>query len=312
MASKDETPAYLDQAVSSILAQSFADFELVLVDDGSSNPARKQRYAEWAARDSRIRLLIEPNRGLAGALNYGLYACRGEYVARHDSDDWSLPNRLALQLGAFEADPSCVLVGSQAWSCRANGAPLWQTHLPLDTPGIRAYFSHANPFVHGSTMFRRDAALRVGGYREELNGAEDYDFFWRLSAVGSVSNLPHALYWHRKTGTSVSALHAEKQTILVSVIRQLGAVRQSGGHEDIGAAYAQIMHSRPLGEWRGIGLCRRADQCLLAGSTGAALNGYICAIVASRTRFRALLGLIRALLFVSLPLMKWRQRLFRA
>jgi len=312
MASKDELPEYLDRSINSILAQTYADFELVLIDDGSEIIMRKKRYAEWAARDARIRLYVEANRGLAGALNYGLRLCRGNYVARHDSDDWSCKSRLELQVAAMSADAHLVAVGSQAWNCRADGKLLWQTSLPQDDESIRRFFPMGNPFVHGSALYRRESALQVGGYRVELNGAEDYDFFWRLGDLGTLGNLEQTLYWHRKTGASVSAVNAERQAMLIAVIRDLGNARTDGVREDISETLLRVSRSHPKKFWRGVGLCRRADQCLLAGSPAAAFDGYMQAILSGQTGLRVLLGFIRVLLFVLLPSMKLRRLLFRS
>lgn len=312
MASKDELPEYLDRAIESILAQTYEDFELVLIDDGSETAASKERYVEWAGRDSRIKLHVEANRGLAAALNFGLRLCRGVYVARHDSDDWSDPRRLELQVAQMDGDARLVAVGSQAWNCRADGGLLWQTSLPEVDETIRLYFPTANPFVHGSVIFRRESALLIGGYRAELNGAEDYDFFWRLGSLGTLKNLTQILYWHRKTGISVSAVNADRQALLIAVVKELGNSRSAGAGDDISGAFVRVSEFHPKRYWQGVGLCRRADQCLLAGSTAAAIDGYIQAILWSQSRLRALLGLSRVLLFVSLPSMKWRRLLFRA
>lgn len=312
MASKDEPIERLDLAMGELLAQSFTDFEIVLIDDGSTNERCRQAYCDWALRDRRVRLFVEANRGLAAALNFGLSQCRGELVARHDSDDWSCRQRLALQVERFAAQPDLVLLGCQAWVCRADGTPLWETHLPLDDSDIRAFFPYANPFVHGSTMFRREIAQRVGGYRVEFNGAEDYDFFWRMSAHGRLSNLSEPLYWHRKTGVSVSAVHAERQAMLAAMIQQLGHARENGAIEDLEAARQKILMMRSASDWRAIGLCRRADQCLLAGSNRLAVLGYLKAIGESGMSMKAVAALIRAVLFMSLPSHTLKRRLFRA
>ncbi|HEX8616787.1 MAG TPA: glycosyltransferase family 2 protein, partial [Thermoanaerobaculia bacterium] len=152
----NEAP-FVEEAVASILSQTFSDFELLVIDDGSTDGG-----ADVVARiaDPRIRLIRQQNQGLAGALNTGIRAARAEWIARHDADDLSEPGRLAAQFEAVTRRPDLVLLGTNAVMMDEEGEPLTTTAHPTDDPTIRAilFDRHlGNPFIHGSMMMRRAA-----------------------------------------------------------------------------------------------------------------------------------------------------------
>src|SRR5262249_9769576 len=153
------------------------------------------------------------HRGLTLSLNRGLRIARGELIARQDADDWSDPRRLQRQVEFFTAHPKTVLCGTNAWMHQASGRPLWRTRLPQTHAEIAAALEQRNPFVHGACMFRREAALKLEGYRAELKCSQDYDFFWRLSERGETANLDEPLYHYRFSGGSVSSGKAESQAL---------------------------------------------------------------------------------------------------
>ena len=196
---------FLDECLASLLEQSFEDFEIVAVDDGSSDGSA-EILKVWCSRDARIRVLTRPHSGLVEALNAGLSACRGELIARMDADDKVHPRRLELQAQAFEESPDLDV-----------GASL-VAHFPDETlrEGLRIYENWLNslvthdqilrerfiesPIPHPAAMVRRRVLEEVGGYRD-LGYPEDYDLWLRLAAAGKrFGKVPEILYFWRHHG----------------------------------------------------------------------------------------------------------------
>lgn len=183
-----DADAYLGECLSSIAAQTLADFELLAVDDGSRD-AGPARAAAWAGRDRRIRLLRRPPDGLVAALNHGLREARAPLVARMDADDRMHPRRLELQHQAMARDPALVLVGSRVRAFARHELRRgtheymrWQNAC-LSERQIREQIYVESPFTHPSVMLRRDRVLALGGYREGPF-PEDYELWLRLAAAG--------------------------------------------------------------------------------------------------------------------------------
>lgn len=263
----------LAEAVASVLRQTYPDFELLIIDDGSNEESR-ELLRQHAASDPRIRILWEPHRGLTGSLNRGLAEADGEYIARHDGDDWSAAERLSLQLEFLDARPELAVCGSNAWVHQENGRRLWRTHLPKSPTQVLAAFPHGNPMVHGSTMFRRAAAHKAGGYCETFRCSQDYDFFWRLAEYGGAANLNEPLYHYRYAGGSISAQKATEQVRAHQAIRRLAQARRDG--ESLGPMAALQLADAELATGSGLYRARlkQADHKMLAGHYAAAASAY--------------------------------------
>ena len=205
---------YLRAAVDSVLAQTFADFELIAIDDGSAD-ATPSILNDYAARDGRVRVVSRPNRGLTQTLNEGLALARGPYVARMDADDLALPERFAKQVAHLDAHPDCVLVGSRVLLVDPDGLPIRhladeRTHEQID----HAHLNRGWPVVHPAVTMRLDAVRQVGGYRDQYNTLEDTDLFLRLAEVGRLANLPDVLLHYRQHFASVTHTRAARQNDL--------------------------------------------------------------------------------------------------
>ncbi|MBC7769865.1 MAG: glycosyltransferase family 2 protein [Phycisphaerales bacterium] len=224
----------LRETLDSVRAQTFADFRIVIVDDGSTD-ATAQILAEYAASDSRFFIVTQPNGGLVAALNHGLSHCTAEFIARLDSDDVALPQRLERQLAYLEAHPACVAVGSQVTHIDENGAPL--TGLPDAGEIADADASHAparEPYVvHSTLMARRAAVEAIGGYRYAPN-CEDSDLFWRLSERGALACIAEALLKYRVHSASISSTIVNGRIMAIgSQLSALSALRRTAGRADI-------------------------------------------------------------------------------
>jgi glycosyltransferase involved in cell wall biosynthesis len=274
MAVYDTAPDMLEQAISSIRRQTYRDFEFLILDDGSRDERTQEVLKHHAGQDPRIHLYWEPHRGLTATLNRGLQLARGVWIARQDADDWSDPRRLERQLAALSADPNLGLCGTNAWTHQQNGAVLWATQLPERSADVRRAFWLGNPFVHGSTMFRRVHAIEAGGYREQFPCSQDYDFFWRLSERTGALNLAEPLYHYRYSGGAVSARRAAEQARAHGAAQRLARLRQRGEAEDVALALAEGADESQAGEAMLRIALKQADHRLLAGDREGSLRAY--------------------------------------
>lgn len=208
---------YLGEAVQSILGQTFEDFELIAVDDGSTDATRRI-LEEFSRLDSRVRVAtLDRNYGAAAARNEARGLCRGEFVAVMDSDDISYPHRLAHQVAFLDAEPGFVAVG--AWLRRVNGdgSPIEIVPYPdwsVESMGAGgAGLSVGTPLAHGVTLIRRTALDSVGWYRQAFRVAFDADLWRRLLDAGfMLANLQEVLLDYRWHGGNVSVRSVRQQS----------------------------------------------------------------------------------------------------
>jgi glycosyltransferase involved in cell wall biosynthesis len=187
--------AHLGATLDALLAQTFADFELVVVDDGSSDGSGE---VVRARRDPRIRLLVQENRGLCGALNRAIAEARAPLVARNDQDDVSRPQRLARQLEALEQRPDALAVYSQYTKFGARRRWSNADKQEISDGSAREVDPSLDGCLLGSTMLARTDALRdVGGFRQECYPCDDYDLQLRLGRRGPLLLLREPLVAYR-------------------------------------------------------------------------------------------------------------------
>lgn len=198
--------ARLTETIASLEAQTFADYEVIAVDDGSGD-ATPEILGAWARRDGRVRVLRQPVRGLVAALQAGLDAARGELVARMDAADIAEPTRLEKQVAFLDANPDIDACGTRVRyfpdEIVRDGARRYERWLnSLITPEelARDIFVEC-PIAHPALMARRAALLEVGGYRD-MGWPEDYDLILRLWSAGHrLANVPELLL-HWREGES--------------------------------------------------------------------------------------------------------------
>ncbi|MEM7498305.1 MAG: glycosyltransferase [Pseudomonadota bacterium] len=196
--------AFLDEAVQSVLSQSFTNFEVIAVDDGSSD-ATPEILARHAAIDPRLRVHRQANSGIVGALNAGLALARGAYIARMDADDVCLPDRFARQVAHLDASPETVLVGGLAETIDAEGRPLAVVSGgPHRRTDLTSFPPRVAVSLHPLIMVRREALARIGGYREGFAHAEDYDLYLRLAPLGAIDNPDMVMLRYRKHDGAIS------------------------------------------------------------------------------------------------------------
>jgi glycosyltransferase involved in cell wall biosynthesis len=289
----------LSTAIESILSQTFRDFEFLILDDGSPDEQTRFHLDMWSSRDARLRVFHEPHRGLTRTLNQGLDLARGEFIARQDADDWSEPQRFLRQLEFLRGHPAIALAGTDTRLHRSDGQPLWRLRLPRTTAELSRAFLKSNPFVHGSTMFRRELALRIGGYREQFPCSQDYDFFWRLTEAGGAVNLDEVLYHYRYSAGAISAQRAADQERVQRAARTLAAARQRGETEDISAALRAAGAGTFSDAFRAS--LKQADHLMLAGDFSGARRTYLRLLQSHPGSALAWAKIFRMALFAAIP-----------
>jgi glycosyltransferase involved in cell wall biosynthesis len=218
---------YLSQAVDSILLQDFSNFELLLIDDGSSDGSLDiiQRYA---SQDSRCKVFTGPNQGLIGSRNMGVLQARADIIALMDADDICLPHRFSVQLNYLRAHPDCVAVGSQVLLVDPEDQPIapfliGTTHKAIYEASIAG---RGGAIINPSVMIRKLAFIQVGMYSKEYLHAEDLDMLLRLGEVGTLANVPETLLRYRQHMSSIGYQHAQIQQASAIKAAQAACERQ--------------------------------------------------------------------------------------
>jgi glycosyltransferase involved in cell wall biosynthesis len=203
---------YLREAVESVLDQSFSDFEFVIINDASTDKTGEM-LSEFARQDERIVILQnEENLGLTGSLNKGIDRARGEYIARQDADDISLPERFKKQVALLDSNPEVVLVSCNIEKINAEGNPLGIMKRSCSDNLVAWYLLFYNRLAgHSQVMFRRKTFNMLGGYSKKYPYCEDYELWCRMTGVGTVTILPEVLLQQRFHATSVSVMKQAEQ-----------------------------------------------------------------------------------------------------
>jgi glycosyltransferase involved in cell wall biosynthesis len=207
----------LQETMDSVRAQSDADFEFIIVNDGSTDPGVRAMLADLVAQEPRARVLHKAHEGLTRALMAGCGGARGAYVARIDAGDVMLPGRLASQRACLEADPDIVFVSCWTEYCGPEWESLYRLESVTDAKGVdmcpraRDTYPHVGPLHHGSVMFRRGVYEGVGGYRPEFYYGQDWDLWYRLAERGRFAIVPECLYRVRLFPTGISGMNRLRQ-----------------------------------------------------------------------------------------------------
>jgi GT2 family glycosyltransferase len=214
---------YLKEAIESILSQDFTDFELIVVDDGSTD--RTREIAGGFLQDRRVKVVIQENGGVVAARNTGLKAARAEFVAFLDADDIAKPDRLSKQLAYMRNHIGIAVIGSYITLFSETKGTLRTEEFPVGPTNITQGLEFRNTMAQGATMVRKSMVMAVGGYRDAFRfGAEDYDLWLRLAEKHWLDNLPEVLTYYR--------IHPESMT------------HRQRGEQTMGALAAACAHRR--------------------------------------------------------------------
>lgn len=193
---------WVGEAIASVLRQTAADLELIVVDDGSTDATAGILAA---VGDRRVRVERRPHQGLTDALIHGLGLARAPLVARLDADDLAGPERLARQRAFLDSHPDVGLLGAGAREVDSSGRDVALIRPPEDDTAIRRALIRRNPFVHSSVVMRREVAERAGGYDASFAVAQDYDLWMRMSRWTRMANLGEPLVIRRLLPGRVTA-----------------------------------------------------------------------------------------------------------
>lgn len=194
---------YLEDAIQSILSQTYSNFECIIIDDGSTDESSS---IIEKIRDPRIRVYNQANQGLAATLNRAIELAKGEYLARQDQDDISLPERFEKQIAFLESHPDYGMVGTWASIWEGNKETERKHMHPTETLILKFELLFNNPFVHSSMMIRRSVFKKVGLYSTDKSRQppEDYELWSRIAREYKIANIPELLHIYREAPQSMS------------------------------------------------------------------------------------------------------------
>jgi len=218
---------YLAAAVASILQQTFADFEVLAIDGGSSDRSL-DILREFASRDPRVRVVKQEGKGLVGALNQGLAMARGEFLARMDADDIAHPERFARQVAFLRKNTAIAVVGSAMTLIDGDGRRVRDIDYPVEPAAVARALEDGSALAHPAVMMRRETVVRTGGYRPVLDFAEDYDLWLRMSEQAQLANLPDRLLSYRHHAGKRGSIFAFEQELHTQFARLSAAARRNG------------------------------------------------------------------------------------
>lgn len=211
---------YLGTAIQSVLNQTFADFELIILDDCSADSSWGivQRYA---SKDKRI-VAIRNEKNLGGCenLNKGLRLIKGIYMARHDNDDWSFPDRLEKQFNYMETHPEVGIVGGAIEIIDTDGKRIGRRKYNLSDADIRKKIFRYSPFAHPLVMMRKSVLDLVGCFYDvSVAPADDYELWFRMGKVAKFANIPDALLKYRVVPGSITLSSTKKMELATIRVR---------------------------------------------------------------------------------------------
>lgn len=212
---------YLADCLDSLLTQTFTNFEVLLIDDGSTDDSNTI-YTSYAAIDKRLRVIrFSSNHGVGYCRAVSLHRARGEYVAVLDSDNIAAPYRLQLQADWLDSHLRTVLVASHFGIINKQSKLIGAEELALSETEIRWRLIFGNCLCHSTVMFRRQAAIKCGGYAPDIVAGEDLDLYSRLACLGTIAIIPEQLALWRSHENSLTK--SEKNSRLIPLYVQIVA-----------------------------------------------------------------------------------------
>jgi glycosyltransferase involved in cell wall biosynthesis len=231
---------YLRPAIDSVLAQSFRDFELIIVNDGSTDDT--QAIIE-SYQDPRIVAVVQKNQGVARSLNNGLAIAKGKYVRRHDADDTSTPDAFLPQVDFMESQPDYIMVSNQVAFMSSRGKIAWKYRMPHNNYfGNQPYRDlsiddfrpdNSSPVIHATVCYRLKDVLELGGYRTQFIVSEDNDLWIRMVEKFRIAVLNRCNYFVRLHGHSATQVHAGKVSHFRRLLYEYSEERRRTGTDPI-------------------------------------------------------------------------------
>ncbi len=204
---------YIAETIESVLHQDYTNFELLIIDDGSTDTTAEVVHPFTS--DKRVTYIKnEQNMGLIQTLNKGISLARGKYIGRIDADDiWHNPHKISMQMEYINTHLDTVLIGTGAIAIDQYGKTLFTMKYPSEEQIIRKQFLSGNPFIHPSVICLKEAMVNAGGFLIDDTYAEDYGLWLRIAALGHIHNISEPLMKYRIHSNGVSQSNAIKQTM---------------------------------------------------------------------------------------------------
>jgi hypothetical protein len=216
-----------------MIFQTFGDFELIVVNDGSNDRTAEILF-EYERVDRRIRVHHQVRSGIVASLNTALGLSSGEYIARMDADDIAFADRFERQVDFLRAHPEIGLLGGAAVVVDVASKEIGSMQFPSDDRSIRSALETTSPFCHPTTMVRRSVFTTVGGYRTAFPHAEDYDLWLRISEHCQMANLGEPVLYYRWHAGQVSVRLLEQQLVEAVAANHSARLRRSGREDLVG------------------------------------------------------------------------------
>lgn len=215
----------LEKSIESVFAQSYKDWELIIIDDASTDET-EERMKQLSSSEKSVRYMRIPKiegKGISEYLNIGLRNSRGEYIARIDDDDfWCHKDKLKMQVEFLDENPEYVVVGGGVILVDENGTELFRYLKKETDEEIRRFALYSNPFTHATVMFRKETAMKLGGYRI-MKHVEDMELWLRMGKVGKLYNIKEYFITYMTAGQNKSFLQQrENSRTVVDVIKMHG------------------------------------------------------------------------------------------
>lgn len=238
---------FITKAIESILRQTYPHFELIVVDDGSTDNSAAI-IEEYRQKDRRVRLYCNPHGGVSRALNTGIHAARYPFIAIMHADDIALPTRLERQIHMAQQQPDVLIWGSYGFHASITGKPISEfTVGPTSVEACHVLRSRAEVVqaIHPTVMFKRDVALDVGGYDVQLDVAEDIEFFDRMLEHGPLVTIPEPLLLYRVHPGSLTMQKYTRQLLVAEFVRERQRRRLTNQRLESFAAFEARFHTAP-------------------------------------------------------------------
>lgn len=225
---------WLTQAIDSVLIQTFKSFELIIIDDGSTDNT-KSIIEQYLDKDNRIIAIFKENTGLADSLNIGIRRAAGDWIARIDADDLCEPTRFEKQAKLAKSNTNLVLIGTGCSLINEYGANLATYSYPKTHDSLLRQLHNSRKFPpHSSAFYRKDKVLAIGGYRSRIKRAEDLDLWLRFSEIGEMACLDDALVMIRQHVGQISHDESGRQQLLDSRLAMISYwIRSNGGKDPV-------------------------------------------------------------------------------
>ena len=235
---------FIREAIESVLTQSFTDWELLIIDDASTDQTQSIAN-EYIAKDARIKYYKnDKNLGIARTRNRGLELARGEYIAPLDSDDvWLDKNKLQKQVEFLDINQDYALLGGGIMHIDAKSKNIKKVLYPVYDSMIRNIILQFNPFPQSSLLYRKKAALECGGYSESYQISDDYDLWLKMGLKYKFTNIPQVLTGYRIHTSNIT--HTKRLTIARETLEivKLYAPHYNRAYLGILKAYIRIILS---------------------------------------------------------------------